>query len=138
MLVNKIIYNVYLHNLEESKFFWSMKVPGLRWWACSMKPDLKTAFAFCTRRMRMFLWRNSDSARKEILPKAEGGECNNNQTFMVSILKVMKSWTKDLYFTTKFSRLLQQEFVALIPLVNLVSEKNSPVVSKSTQSLPDQ
>ena len=70
MLVNKIIYNVYLHNLEGSKFFWSMKVPGLRWWACSMKPDLKTTFEFCTERMRTFRQRNSDSARKEILPKA--------------------------------------------------------------------
>ena len=135
MLVNKIIYNVYHHNLEESKFFWSMKVPGLRWWACSMKPDLKTTFEFCTERTRTFLRRNSDSARKEILPKA-GRNATNNQTFMILILKVMKSWTKDLYFTTKFSRLLQQEFVALIPL-NLVSEKNSPVVSKNTQSLSD-
>ena len=97
------------------------------------------------------------SARKE--PLLKPGTNASTIRHPRFLKKFMKSWLKDLYFTTRSSRLLQHYFVAtnqtfvdcigaknhkflsemsgLLLQVGLVTDKSSPTVSKRLQSLSD-
>ena len=64
VLVNKIIYK--LHNFEEYKFFWSIKVTRSQMLGMLDETRSQNSISILYRTDRL---RNSDSARKEILPK---------------------------------------------------------------------